>query len=326
MTRVFPLLLSFLLGMAATAAARPPRPADPSPAELIAAGRIDDAVRMLRARTAASPNDHQAFHLLARAYYAEERWDDAVHASERAIALQPDNSNYHMWLGRADGEKAEHSNFFTAARMVGRIRREFERAVELDGSNVEARSNLAEFYIEAPSFMGGSPDKARIQAEKIAALNPPNSMWVLARLAEENHNQEEAERFYRAAIEASHGSANTWIDLASFFRRAKRYPEMEKAIQQALAAEHKRSTDLYDAASLLARAGRDFPLAIQLLRQYLGSSAPTEDAPVIQAHYLLGTVLEKQGDKDGARAEYQAALALAADYKAAKEALQHLRP
>ena len=321
MTRGLSILLCTFLVVASAAA----RPAEPSPTALLAAGRVDDAVRLLRARTAASPNDAEAFHLLARAYYEEERWDDAIHASERANALQPENSNYHMWLGRADGLKAEHSNFFTAARMVGRIRREFERAVELDGSNVEARSNLAEFYIEAPGFMGGSPDKARMQAEKIAPLNAPVSMWVLARLAEKNDSPEEAERYFRAAIEASHGSAGTWIDLASFFRRTKRYDEMEKAIQQALAAEHKRSVDLYDAASLLTRAGRNFTLATQLLHQYIDSTDPSEDAPIPLAHYLLGTILEKQGDPKGAAAEYQAAIALAADYRDPKEALKRLQ-
>lgn len=322
MTRGFPILLGVLLALAPAAAARP---ADPAPLELIAAGRIDDALRLLQARTAASPNDAEGFNLLARAYYAEERWDDAIHAAERSVALQPDNSSYHMWLGRAAGEKAEHSNFFTAARMVGRIKREFERAVELDGSNVEARSNLAEFYIEAPGFMGGSPDKARMQAEKIAPLNPPVSMWVLARLAEKQDNPEEAERFYRAAIEASHSSASTWVDLASFFRRVKRYDEMEKAIQQVMAAGHRSGEDLFDAAGILVRAGRNFPLAAQLVRQYLSSGAPTESAPYLQAHYLLGTILEKQGDRQGALAEYRAALALAADFKDAKEGIKRLQ-
>ena len=320
MTRSRSIVLCVFLTIASAAA----KPADPSPAELIAAGRIDDAIRVLRVRTAASPNDAEAFHLLARAYYAEERWDDAVRACDRAIALDPNNSNYQMWLGRSDGLKAEHSNFFTAARMVGRIRRAFERAVELDGKNVEARSNLAEFYIEAPGFMGGSADKARIQAEKIAPLDAPVSMWVLARLAEKDDSPQEAERYFRAAIEASHGSAETWIDLASFFRRSKRYDEMEKAIQQGLAADHKRSTDLYDAASILARAGRDYPLAVQLLHQYIGSGSTSEDAPLPQAHYLLGTLLEKQGDPKGAAAEYQAALALASDYRDPKDALKHL--
>jgi tetratricopeptide (TPR) repeat protein len=316
--------VSALLALAAAAPARP-RPADPAPQELIAAGRIDEAVRLLQARVAAAPADAEGFNLMARAYYAEERWDDAVHAAERSVALQPGNSNYHLWLARAVGEKAEHSNFFTAARLVGRIRREFERAVELDGSNVEARSNLAEFYIEAPGFLGGSPDKARIQAQAIAELSPPVSMWVLARLAEKNGDLAEAERFYRAAIEASHGSAATWVDLASFFRRFKRYEEMEKALQQALAAAHKNGEDLFDAATLLLRAGRNLPLAAQLLRQYLDSGTPTEPAPFLQAHLLLGTILEKQGDRPAALAEYRAALALAADFKAAKDGVRRLQ-
>lgn len=322
MTRRLLILLAALLALAPAACARPPAS---DPLELIAAGRIDDALRLLQARVAAAPNDAEAYNLLARAYYAEEHWDDAVHAAERSIALQPDNSNYHMWLARADGLKAEHSNFFTAARMVGKIKREFERAVELDGSNLEARSNLAEFYIEAPGFLGGSPDKARIQAEKIAALSPPVSMWVLARLAEKNGDAGEAERFYRAAIEASHGSAATWVDLASFFRRVKRYDEMEKAIQQALAAAHKTGDDLFDAATLLLRAGRNLPLAVQLVRQYLDSGVPTESAPFLQAHQLLGTLKEKQGDRQGALAEYRAALVLAADFKAAKDSVRRLQ-
>lgn len=326
MTRAWSTLLAMLLGLASAAPALPPRPAAAAPVEMIAAGRIDEAVNLLRARVTASPTDAEGFNLLARAYYAEERWDEAVHAAERSIALQPDNSNYHMWLARADGLKAEHSNFFTAARMVGRIKREFERAVELDGSNVEARSNLAEFYIEAPGFLGGSTDNARIQAQAIASLNPPVSMWVLARLAEKEGDPGEAERYYRAAIEASHGSAATWIDLASFFRRVKRYDDMEKAIQQALAADHNNGDDLFDAAGLLLRAGRNLPLAAQSLRQYLESGKPVESAPLNQAHQLLGAVLEKQGDRQGALAEYRAALALAADYKAAKEGVRRLQP
>ena len=49
-----------------------------------------------------------------------------------------------------------------------------------------------------------------------------------------------------------------------------------------------------------------------------------EEAPTFQAHYLLGLILEKQGDKAGAAAEYKAALALASDYERARTALDRL--
>jgi len=47
------------------------------------------------------------------------------------------------------------SSFFSAAGLAKKVRASFERAVELDGSNVQARSDLAEFYMEAPGVMGG---------------------------------------------------------------------------------------------------------------------------------------------------------------------------
>ncbi len=298
--------------------------AAPSPVELLAAGRIDDAVRTLKAAISSNPNDAQAYHLLSRAYYAEEHWDDAIHTGERAVALQPKNSDYHLWLGRAYGEKADRSSWFSAMRLAGKTRSEFEAAVQLEGNNVPARCDLSEFYIEAPGVVGGGTDKARAQADALAAKDAASADWVKARLAEKQKDPAEAERLYKAAIEADHGEASRWLDLASFYRRAKRYDEMETAIQKAVEAPDRQTSARFEAASLLSRTGRNLPAAAQYLRQYLESSKPSEEAPLFQAHYLLGTILEKQGDRKAAASEYQAALALASEYLPAQNALQRV--
>ncbi len=81
---------------------------------------------------------------------------------------------------------------------------------------------------------------------------------------------------------------------------------------------------LVDAAETLVRAGRNFPLAVQLLRRYIASGSPSEDAPTFKAHYLLGTILEKQGDKPGAAQQYSAALTLARNFSRAKDALNRV--
>ena len=56
--------------------------------------------------------------------------------------------------------------------MVGDVRREFEQAVALDPNYVEARSDLLEFYLGAPRSFGGGIDKAEVQADAIAKLDP----------------------------------------------------------------------------------------------------------------------------------------------------------
>jgi TolA-binding protein len=81
---------------------------------------------------------------------------------------------------------------------------------------------------------------------------------------------------------------------------------------------------LVDAAETLIRAGRNLPGAIELLRRYLGSSTTVEEAPAFKAHYLLGTLLEKQGDKQAAANEYRAALSMAKDFSQAQDALSRL--
>jgi len=49
-----------------------------------------------------------------------------------------------------------------------KVKQHFERAVELNPDNLDARADLKEYYEKAPGFLGGSVEKARQQAEEIA--------------------------------------------------------------------------------------------------------------------------------------------------------------
>ena len=75
--------------------------------------------------------------------------------------------------------------------------------VELDASNVYARSDLAEFYLEAPAFMGGGKSKARREAEAIAQQDAATGHWLQARIAEKDQRLDQAEQEYKNAILAS---------------------------------------------------------------------------------------------------------------------------
>lgn len=305
-------------------AATVPAAAGPaSPSELLALGRVDDAVHLLKDRLQAAPNDAQACNLLARTYFYMGKWEEAAAAAERAAALQPTSSEYQLWLARAVGEKAAHSSFVTAVRMVPKIRGGFERAVQLDNSNTAARTDLAEFYMEAPGFLGGGKDKALAQATVLAGQDPAAAHWVKARLAERAKKFDIAEQEYRAAVAASQHPAGRWLDLASFYRSRGRFEEMEGAIKKAIAEDMSESTARYDAALLLFAASRNLSGAIELLQKYLTAASLPEAAPAYHAHYLLGQIFEKQGNSPAAAAEYRAALALAREFDAARIALAH---
>lgn len=294
-----------------------------SPKDLLSAGKVDSAIASLNARISSNQNDAEAFNLLCRSYWALGEWDRAVTNCEKAVSLESNSATYHHWLGRAYGEKADHSSFFTAAGLAKKVHTEFERAVDLNPDNQEARLDLAEFYLEAPGMVGGGQDKARAQAAILGKTNPSKEHWVYARIAEKNKDAPVAEKEYRTAIELSKGSSNCWLNLAMFLRKQQRYDEMDAAIRKATTPPVTPPEVLVDAAETLSRAGRDFPLAIELVQRYLAGPL-VEEAPAFKAQYLLGTLLEKQGDRQGAARAYRASLALAHEFGRAQEALKRV--
>ena len=291
---------------------------------LLSSGSVDQAIAALHGRITASPNDADAHNLLCRAYFTLGQWDRGIAACERAVSLAPQNSQFHLWLGRIYGEKADRSGFMTAAGLARRVAHEFEAAVHLNPNSVDARSDLAEFYLEAPGIVGGGRDKAEEQANSLQNLDPARADWVNARIAEKKKDYAAAEQNYRRAIQDSHGAASAWLNLGLFYRHRERWDEMQETLTHVRPAPLDRPDALVDAAEILLRAQRNIPEAVQLLRAYLNSDTKVEQAPAFKVHYLLGTADERLGDKQAAAAEYKTALELASEFQPARQALERV--
>jgi len=299
----------------------PARAAD-SGKQLLAAGRADEAIRTLEQQVRRSP-DAESYNLLCRAYFMIDEWDRGIAACERARNMDPQNSLYHLWLGRIYGEKADRAGFLSAAGLAKKVRIEFERAVELDPKSADARADLAEFYFSAPAIMGGGQDKARAQAEAMATFNPAMAHYVTGQIAEHDKDHAAAEREFRAAIDASHGAAYAWLHLAQFLAHNNRFDEMLQALRALESSPLDRPEALLDGASLLQRSSRDSALAVHLVRRYL-ANGPVEEGPAFKAHELLGRLLEAQSDRRAAAEEFRAALALSHTYARGQEDLKRV--
>jgi tetratricopeptide (TPR) repeat protein len=316
LTRFFSALLSLLTLVPSTASAQTPQ-------DLLAAGRVDEAMQTLEQQihTAATA---EAYNLLCRAHFELGAWDAGISACEKAVTLDPHSGLYHLWLGRVYGEKADRVGFLKAAGLAGKVRTEFERAVELSPNSWEARTDLAEFYLEAPGVVGGGKDKALAQAELLAPLNPAMAHWVKGRVAEKNKDNVTAEKQFRAAIEASNGGARAWLNLAGFYRHLNQFDAMEHALHTMEARPVDHPASLADGAGMLLRTNRDTALAIRLARRYVALPNTEEEAPVFRARTVLGELLERQGDRTAAAEEYRSALALARTYRQAQEGLKRV--
>ncbi len=312
-SKIFGIVISVLLLISVGVAA-------PAASDLLSSGHVNEAVSALISR-----GDAESVNLLSRAYYAMGRWDDAVKYGERAVSLDPQNASYHLWLAREYGRKAADSSPLSAATNAKKAKNEFERAVQLDPANVPARIDLAQYYTEAPGFMGGGIDKARDQASQIAKYDGGAAHLVLARIAEKQKQYPEAQAQFRAAIKQAKNPADMWLQLASFCRRQGRLDEMQAAVQSAMTEPNRPAESYFDAAQELYLGNRDYPAAVQYLQKYLASGQLVEAAPAFRAHYMIGQLHEKMGRNGAAAAEYQTSLTLASGFVPAQKALARVQ-
>jgi tetratricopeptide (TPR) repeat protein len=283
-------------------------------------GRADDAIALLHARLAAQTDDAEAHQLLCRVYYAEERPDEAIEECERAIANASSSSANQMWLGRAYGMKASRV-LLTALPLAKKVRIAFERAVQLNGSDIEAMSDLGEFYVAAPGMVGGGLDKAAALADRMQPLSAEKAHRLRALIAQRQDDQGTAEREFEAAVAAGK-SAEAYVDLSRFHAEHGRPEQAVTDLQAALGARHRNDAYLVDVSSLLTSLHRSSDVAVRVLREYLASPAKTDEAPAFKVRVQLGQRLAEQGDAAGAHREYAAAVAMASGYAPAKKALQ----
>jgi tetratricopeptide (TPR) repeat protein len=288
---------------------------------LVQQGHADEAVVSLRNVLNAQPHDSQAHQLLCRIYYAQEMADNAIHECELAVADAPANSDNQMWLGRAYGYKASHANPMSALSLAIKVRVAFERAVQLDPTNVHAMSDLGEFYVAAPSFIGGGLDKAQALAVRLQPHSASLAHRMLAFIAEKKKDHATAEAEFSNAVSAGK-TPEAYIDLGRFYLRRNQPAKMLDALQAGVTADRRKGPALVDAATILTDAHNSPELAETLLRTYLTSSAKTDDAPAFKVHVQLGNLLAHDGDNAAAHREYAAALALASNYAPARKAMQ----
>lgn len=318
--RCLPILFLLLAALPATALTGQQRS---DAVEHLRRGQADAAIRLLNASLHAEPGDAEAHQLLCRVYLQEGRWDEAIQQCSESVALAPGNSNSHLWLGRAEGEQADRVMFVTAYRLGRKVHAEFETAVQLDPSNVEALSDLGEFYVEAPPVVGGGVTKAQAIVARLQSLDSARAYELRGRIAVQEKDPARAESYFRVAVTASHHPASYWMVLASFYRKAEKWDKMQQAISSGVAADREHGVATVGAAHLLMRTGRDPQTSIRLLQSYLASPNQSEAEPAFRVRNDLAALLAAQGDSAGAQQQVAAAAALASGYHPAEAIKTH---
>ena len=289
------------------------------------AHRYAEARRGFEAAAAHDANNAKAHLYLGRIALHQTRFEEAIQHLEKAVALESAVADHHAWLGRAYGQLAVRSGLMKKFSLAKRSRAALERAVELDPANLEARSWLMQFYLLAPRIVGGSASRARAHATEIAKRSEFRGALARAWIAEDRGKHDEAAREYRAAIARQPDSLVAYWGLAQLWHRAERFDSAFALIDGVIARRPDAMPAYYYYGRASSLSGQHLPEAVRALTRYVAYTPHEGEPPLSSAHYRLGWVYERMGDRAAARREYEASLRLEPTRGEVKEALARVR-
>jgi tetratricopeptide (TPR) repeat protein len=174
--------------------------------------------------------------------------------------------------------------------LASKARQAFERAVALDPKNSDALSDLFDYYLEAPGFLGGGYDKAMTVAENTARLDPAQGYFEKAKLAQKRKEFQAAEDHLRKAISVAPREVGHFLALARFLATQGRNKESDAVFLEAQTNHPDAPQVLFAWASVLVKEKRDLGQAKSMLERYMEASVTPDDPPKQEARRLLKEV------------------------------------
>jgi tetratricopeptide (TPR) repeat protein len=263
-----------------------------------------------------------AQYYLGRIAFEEKEYEESLDFFEEAVEANDKVADYHEWLGNAMGNVARDANMIRQGLLAPKMKAAWEKSIALDPNRVGPRLSLVEYYLEAPSVVGGSEEKAEATARDIIRLNPVEGHRALGNVYNRTKRVEEAEKEYREVVRlderltpvlANFYVAHQQFDKA-FLLHAK---DIEKNADNMLAH--------YQYGRTAAISGKNLDAGEKSLKKYLGY-APKENEPSHAGAYMrLAQISEKRGNQAEAKKLYELALSKDPTLKEAKEGLQRVK-
>jgi tetratricopeptide (TPR) repeat protein len=284
------------------------------------------AAQLLRDAAAKAPQNAEVQWLLAKTYYETEQHDAAISSAEKAVALDPQNSVYHEWLGRIYGEKAAHAGVFSAMSLAKKTRKEFDTAVRLDEKNFSARQALIEFDCSAPGIIGGGEEKALPQIQTLAAMDAAEGHYAAGNCRRQKKDFASADAEFTKAIESHPKSADLIYDIGDYAMKHNQPERLNAVVNEGEKVAPGDPRKYFYRAVALVLTKEQPGDAEHLLREYLSRGPVRNGFPYPHdTHEWLGRLYENQGNTEAAIREYEGALRSDPKSKAAHEALKRLK-
>jgi superkiller protein 3 len=229
---------------------------DKQGADLLKAGKFNEAIAVFKQAAAQNPKDAQAYDGLGRAYGLSRQFAESAKAFRTAIDLFPSADHYILY-----GNALLEMEKYDAARAA------FARATDLDPDDLRARAAYGDSYMREKDYRQAR--EAYQEALGYAPDNPALHVALGNAYSQDNRNAEALEE-YDAALRADPKNPNALIGRASALSGLKRHEEAEAAMRALVAQYPKESfshsglAQVLDAEKKYDEAIAEYQAAIQL--------------------------------------------------------------
>jgi len=248
--------------------------------------------------------------------------NEAVDQLEKAVDLKPNNADYQFRYGAALGEKTQKAGVIKQAFLAPKVKRAFLKAVELDPKNAQAHIALAQFYLMAPSIVGGDIENGWKQIDEAIKLDEVSGRSVKAAMLEQNKRSDEAEKEFKILVVSKPKDWRAWKNYGYFHVRSEHPDDAIKCFQKYIELRPD-TADSYDSLGEGFLKKGDTDQAILMFRKALEL-----DKNFISSLQYLGEAYQMKGQLKEAKEMYQTVLTNnPPDYyrKAAEKKLEEIK-
>ncbi|MGA3288345.1 MAG: tetratricopeptide repeat protein [Bacteroidota bacterium] len=253
-------------------------------------------------------NNAEAHYRLGLVYFnrtnPQRDVDKAVDELEKAVDLKPDSANYQFRYGVALGEKTQKAGIIKQAFLAPKVKNAFKRTVELNPQHAQARIALAQFYLIAPSIVGGDEEEGWKQLDEAIKLDEVPGRSVKASMLSRAKKNDEAEKEYKILVVSKPKDWRTWKNYGYFCMNAERYDDAVGNFKKYIELCPDTADSYQSLAEALLKKG-DTEKAMENLNKSLSI-----DKEYIPAIISLGEVYQAKGQKKEAKETYQRAISL----------------
>ena len=262
-----------------------------------------------------------AQYYLGRIAFDQKRYDDSADYFEEATETNDKVADYFNWLGNTYATIAQNANVLKQGMLAPKMKSAWEKTIALDIKNLEARTSLIQYYLQAPGFMGGSIDKAKDVAGQILKIKQAEGHRALGNIYMYEKKTTEAEKEFILMAKADPAYVS---GLANFYTSQKQYDKAFQLFEEAIQKNPADFLAIYQYGRTSAVSGQRLEKGEEYLKKYLTYTPKQNEPSHAGANMRLAQIYEKRGNKKEAKRLYEIALKADHELKEAKEGLERV--